>query len=156
MDMLFLRRALATINCIYIRWIWQIFLFKADFYFKVALAAIHLSSTIIILGSHLQWSSIFKSTVFFFLTNTCIHPVFQKYWVSSQVQLQQYIRWIIFFYYKRVIAATYSFKFTVFLQNRNCSKEILTIIIIFRSQPVFTCSKSTIKTPEQCVKHVQS
>ena len=35
-----------------------------------------------------------------------------------------------FFYYKRVIAATHSFKFTVFLQNRNCSKEILTIIII--------------------------
>ena len=35
-----------------------------------------------------------------------------------------------FFYYKRVIAATHSFKFTVFLQNKNCSKEILTIIII--------------------------
>ena len=35
-----------------------------------------------------------------------------------------------FFYYKRVIAATHSFKFTAFLQNRNCSKEILTIIII--------------------------
>ena len=35
-----------------------------------------------------------------------------------------------FFYYKRVIAATHSIKFTVFLQNRNCSKEILTIIII--------------------------
>ena len=33
-------------------------------------------------------------------------------------------------YYKRVIAVTRSFKFTVFLQNRNCSKEILTIIII--------------------------
>ena len=35
-----------------------------------------------------------------------------------------------FFYYKRVIAATDSPKFTVFLQNRNCRKEILTIIII--------------------------
>ena len=35
-----------------------------------------------------------------------------------------------FFYYKRVIAATHSFKFTMFLQNRNCSKETLTIIII--------------------------
>ena len=33
-----------------------------------------------------------------------------------------------FFYYKRVIAAAHSFKFTVFLQRRNCSKEILTII----------------------------
>ena len=35
-----------------------------------------------------------------------------------------------FFYYKRVIAATHSFKFTVFLRNRNFSKEILTVIII--------------------------
>ena len=35
-----------------------------------------------------------------------------------------------FFYYKRVIAATHSFKFTVFLQNRNFSKGILTIILI--------------------------
>ena len=34
-----------------------------------------------------------------------------------------------FFYYKRAIAVTHSFKFTVFLQNRDCSKEILTIII---------------------------
>ena len=30
------------------------FLFKADFYFKGALAAIHLSGTIIISGGHLQ------------------------------------------------------------------------------------------------------
>ena len=35
-----------------------------------------------------------------------------------------------FFYYKRVITATHSFKFTVFLQNKNWSKEILTIIAI--------------------------
>ena len=34
------------------------------------------------------------------------------------------------YHYKRVIAATHSFKFTVFLQNRNCNKEILIIIII--------------------------
>ena len=33
------------------------------------------------------------------------------------------------FYCKRVIAATHSFKFTVFFQNRNCSKEILKIIV---------------------------
>ena len=43
-----------------------------------------------------------------------------------------------FFYYKRVIAVTHSFKFTVFLQNRNCSKEMLTIIII---PPCFLTSK---------------
>ena len=35
-----------------------------------------------------------------------------------------------FFYYIRVIAATHSFKFTVFLQNRNCSIEILILIMI--------------------------
>ena len=29
-----------------------------------------------------------------------------------------------FFYHKRVIATTHSFKFSVFLQNSNCSKEI--------------------------------
>ena len=35
-----------------------------------------------------------------------------------------------FFYCKIVIKASHSFKFTVFLQNRNCNKKILTIIII--------------------------
>ena len=35
-----------------------------------------------------------------------------------------------FFYYKRVITATHSFKFTVFLKNRNFSKAILTMILI--------------------------
>ena len=44
--------------------------------------------------------------------------------------MQPSFRWITFFYYKRVIAANHSFKFTVFLQNRNFSKEILTIITI--------------------------
>ena len=51
-DKLFLRRALATINCIYKMNLTD--LFKADFYFKVALAAIHLSCTIIFSGGHLQ------------------------------------------------------------------------------------------------------
>ena len=44
--------------------------------------------------------------------------------------MQPSIRWVTLFYSKRVIAATHSFKFTVFLRNRNCSKEELTIIII--------------------------
>ena len=51
-DTLFLRRALATINCIYKMNL--IDLLKADFYFKVALAAIHLSCTIIFSGGHLH------------------------------------------------------------------------------------------------------
>ena len=49
---LFLRRALATINCIYKMNLTD--QFKAHFYFKGALAAIHLSCTIIFLGGHLQ------------------------------------------------------------------------------------------------------
>ena len=61
-DTLFLRRALATINCIYKMNLTD--LFKADFYFKGALAAIHLSCTIIFSGGYLQWSSIFNGTVF--------------------------------------------------------------------------------------------
>ena len=51
-DTLFLRRAIATINCIYKMNLTD--LFKADFYFKGALAAIHLSCTIIFSGGHLQ------------------------------------------------------------------------------------------------------
>ena len=61
-DTLFLRRARATINCIYKMILTD--LFKVDFYFKGALAAIHSSGTTIILGGHLQWSSIFNGTVF--------------------------------------------------------------------------------------------
>ena len=51
-DMLFLTRALATINCIYKMNLTD--LFKADFHFKGALAAIHLSCTIIFPEGHLQ------------------------------------------------------------------------------------------------------
>ena len=40
-------------------------LFKVGFYFKRALAAIHLRGTTIISGGHLQWSSIFNGTVSF-------------------------------------------------------------------------------------------
>ena len=57
----------------YLQWIWQIFLFKVYRNFKGALAAIRLSGTIIISGGHLQWSSIFKSTVF----------LWRKHWQSS-------------------------------------------------------------------------
>ena len=62
-DTLFLRRALATINCIYKMNLTD--LFKAAFYFKGALATIHLSCNIIFSGGSLQWSSIFNSTVSF-------------------------------------------------------------------------------------------
>ena len=114
----------------YIRSIWQIFLFKSDCYFKVALAAIHLSGTTIISGGHLHWSSIFKGTVFllnkhlqsflFFIGIELIHKSICSHPLDE----------LLFLYFKRVIEFTHSFKFTVFLKNRNCSKEILTIIII--------------------------
>ena len=51
-DTLFLRRALATINCIYKMNLAD--LFKAEFYFKGALATIHLKRTIIFSGGHLH------------------------------------------------------------------------------------------------------
>ena len=68
-DTLFLARALATINCIYKMNFTD--LFKAAFYFKGALAAIHLPY---ILNKHLQSS------------------LFHRYGVNSQVQLQPSIR----------------------------------------------------------------
>ena len=47
--------------------------------------------------------------------------------------MQPSIRGInIFTQYKSVIAATHSFKLTVFLQNKNCRKEILKLIMIPR------------------------
>ena len=52
-DTLFLRKALATINCLYID-MNLTDLFNADFYFKGALAAIHSSCTIIFPGGHLR------------------------------------------------------------------------------------------------------
>ena len=119
-DTLFLRRALATINGIY-----KMNLFKADFYFKGALAVIHLSCTIIFSGGHLQWSNIFTSTVFFKQALAVIH------WVNSITSSCSHpFDELPFSYYKRVIATTHSFTFTVFLQNWNFSKGILTIILI--------------------------
>ena len=37
---------------------------------------------------------------------------------------------LLFSCYKRVFAATHSFKFTTFLQKKNCSKEMLILIMI--------------------------
>ena len=52
-----------------------------------------------------------------------------------------------FFYFKRVIAATHSFNFTVFLQNRNFSKGILTIILIPPWFQACTCWKNIYSHP---------
>ena len=84
-DMLFLRRALATINCIYKMNLTDHF--KAFFYFKEARPAIYLSCTIIFSGGQLQWSSIFNGTVFL-LNKYMQSSLSQRYWVNSQVQLK--------------------------------------------------------------------
>ena len=58
-------------------YIWQIFLFKAYFYFKGTFAAIHLSITTIILGDNLQWSSVFKGAVVSFKQALAVIPIFK-------------------------------------------------------------------------------
>ena len=122
MDTLFLRRALATISCIY-KMYWQIFLFNAYFYFKGTLTAIHLSGTTIILGGHLQWSSTFKVLVL--SQALALIPIFKGIELIRKSSCSHPFNELPFFYWKRAIAATRSFKFIVFLQNRNCSKEML-------------------------------
>ena len=84
----------------------------------------------------MQWSSIFMGTVF--LLNKHLQlSFFHRYRVNPQVQFQPSTRWMNFFSWKRVIAATHSFKFI--LQNRNCSKGILIIILIMIPPCFQTC-----------------
>ena len=96
-----------------------------DFCFKGAPKFIHLSGTIIILAGHFQWSSIFKV-----LCLLVVIPFFIGIELIHKLSCSHPFDELPFFYYKKVITATHSFKFTVFLQNKNCSKEILIIIII--------------------------
>ena len=84
-------------------------------YFKGALAVIHLNDTVIISGRYLQWSRL----LCFLETSTCSHFFFQNWFA---IPLQPLIRWYSPFCYKRVIAATHSFKFPVLLQSRNVSR----------------------------------
>ena len=100
-----------------------------DFYFKVALAAIHLSGTIIISGGHLKWSSIFLCTVFFKQALAVI-PFFIGIELIHKSSCSHPFDELTFLYYKRLIAATHSFKLNVLLQHRNFSKGMLTIILI--------------------------
>ena len=44
----------------------------------------------------------------------------------------------------------------LFLKTLMASEFLITAFILFYSQPAITCSKLTIKTPEQGVKYVQS
>ena len=102
-------------------------------YFKGALAVIHLNTfeyiwihlnTFEYIWGFLQWSSIFKG----FVTLCKKHLLSSLFFkgielIRNSSCSHSFDEWL-FFYYKRTIAATHSFKFTVFLQNRNCSKEI--------------------------------
>ena len=77
---------------------------------------------------------------------TCSRAFFYRNWVNSQAQLQPSIRWITLFYYERVIAATHSFKFTVFLQKRNTNRKEILILIMIPSwfEPCIYWKKSVI------------
>ena len=110
MDKLFLRRALATINFMYEN------VFDRYFYLRwIFVSKEHLSGTIIILLAVIQYfQGCCVSDIELICKSSYSHP----------------FDGLPFFDFKRVITATHSFKFTVLLQNRNCSKEILTIIII--------------------------
>ena len=80
----------------------------------------------------MQWSSIFSGTVSFKEALAVIH-FFIGIELIQKSNCNHPFDELPFFYYKRVIAATHSFKFTVFLQNRNFRKGILTIIGSFVS-----------------------
>ena len=113
---------------VYVKYIWQIILFKMYFYFKGALVAIHLSVTVINSESHFQWPIIFKDTEFL-CTSTYSYLFFQRNWVNLQLWLQPFIRWMVLLI-KEKLQPKYSFKFTVILQKRNFNKEISQILII--------------------------
>ena len=73
---------------------------------------------------------VFLTILCFFEISTCSHPFLIVIELIHKSSCSHPFDELPFFYYKRVIAATHSFKFTVFLQNRTCSKKTLTIIII--------------------------
>ena len=72
----------------YIQCIWQIFLHEAYCYFTRALAAIYLSGTVIISGSHLQW---FNSYCVFFKQALAVKVFFKG------IELQLSIQWMAVF-----------------------------------------------------------
>ena len=97
---------------VYIQCIWQIFLFKRYCYFKGTLAVIRLSGIVIISGGYLQWSSIFKGTVFLW------NKHLQSSLLIDHSSCSHLFDERLFFYCKRALALSSSFKFTVFFLNR--------------------------------------
>ena len=124
-DTLFFRRALETINCIYKMnltvYLRRIFISKE-----------HLQPCIWVAPSFFQEASC-SDLVWYcvsFKQALAVIPFFIGIELIHKSSCSHLFDELPFFYYKRVIAATHSFKFTVFLRNRNFSKEILTVIII--------------------------
>ena len=119
-DAVFLRRVLATIK-LYIYNVFDRYFYLKRLVSKGALAAIHLRGTTIISGGPLQWSSIFKGTLFFFKqAHALIIPFFKDIELIRKSSYSYPFNELSFFYYKSVIAATHFFKLIVFLQNKNC------------------------------------
>ena len=103
----FQNSTLATINCV---------LYLID----ISVSGVcKLSGTIINSGVYLQWSFIFKGTVF--QQAFVVIPFFKGIELIRNFSCShQFDEWLIF-YYKRAVTAADSFKFTVFLQNKSCS-----------------------------------
>ena len=73
---------------------------------------------------------VFSRVLCFFEQALAVIPFFKGIeLISNSSCSDPFDEWPIF-YNKKTIAATHSFKFTVFLQNRNCSKEISQILIM--------------------------
>ena len=110
------------------RWIWQIYLRW------IFISKEQLQPYIWVVPPLFQEAtcsdSVFSTVLCFFKQALAVIPFFIGIELIHKSSCSHPFDELPFFYYKRVIAATHSFKFTVFLQNRNFSKGILTIILI--------------------------
>ena len=102
------------------------FLFQTYYYFKSAYSHTFwvVPSCHLFRRQHLEWSS-FLRVQCFFKTSFCSHAFFQRYLVNSPHQLHPFTLWkTIILLLKKAVAVMRSFKFIMFFQKGNCSKEI--------------------------------
>ena len=147
MDTVFLRRTFATINCIYTMCLIDISIQAVLFSKEPLLPYIWVTRS---LFQEANCSDLVFSRMLFFFLNKHLQssslrekcPYSELFWsaysrISLRVQSECGKMWTRItpntdtFYavypvypYKRVITATYSFKLTTFLTNKNCRKEI--------------------------------
>ena len=87
-----------------------------DFYFKVALAAIHLSGTVIISGGHLQWSSILKGSFKKYVRwggegGHCVRSLFKK---NAEIFKMKIVKMIVILkFFLWIIKAAWNIKQTI-------------------------------------------